>query len=149
MNKDIRVARALSAHIARKVIRVAGLILLVIFTTTMLGIWALASFASEWWWLLMLPWGFIAGLALLSWLIARLVARGLYREPLSHLQRQALDGLTEKVQRLLEARATPPVVFVIVSVKDLLLHRDVTTVKQLIRDTASLRSDYTKLRQLF
>ena len=57
--------------------------------------------------------------------------------------------MTEKIQRLIEAKATPPIVFVLLSVKDLLIHRDVTTIKELIRDTASLRADYSKLRQLF
>lgn len=149
MDKDIRVARALSARIAQKVVRVAGLIVLSGLIVLFLLTWTLAYFLSSWWWLLLIPIIVLAGISSVAWLIARLVAKGLYRQPLNRAQRMALDDMTDKIQRLLEARATPPVVFVMVSIKDLLLHRDVTTVKQLIRDTASLRADYVKLRQLF
>lgn len=149
MDKDVKVARALSARIARRVIRIAGWITIGVLLMLLLLVWALAYFFSGWWWLLLLPWGMLAIVSLVVRLIAGFIARGLYREPLNRAQRQGLDDMTEKIQRLIEAKATPPIVFVLLSVKDLLVHRDVTTIKELVRGTASLRADYSKLRQLF
>jgi hypothetical protein len=149
MDRDVKVARALSARIARRIVRIAGWVAGGALLLTLLLIWALAYFFSGWWWLLLVPWGVAAVISLGVRIIAGFVVRGLYREPLNRQQRQGLDEMTEKIQRLIEAKATPPIVFVLVSVKDLLVHRDVTTIKELVRDTASLRADYSKLRQLF
>lgn len=149
MDRDVKVARALSARIARRILRIAGWVASGALLLTFLLIWALAYFFSGWWWLLLIPWAVAAVISLVVRVIAGLVVRGLYREPLNRQQRQGLDEMTEKIQRLIEAKATPPIVFVLVSVKDLLIHRDVTTIKELVRDTASLRADYSKLRQLF
>lgn len=145
----MKVARALSAQIARRVIRIASLIAVGVLLILFLLVWALAYFFSGWWWLLLLPWGLLAIASLAVRLVAGFITRGLYRETLSRVQRQGLDKMIEKIQRLIEAKATPPIIFVLLSVKDLLIHRDVTTVKELIRDTASLRADYSKLRELF
>ena len=149
MDKDVKVARALSSRIARRIVRIASWIATGVVLVLFLLIWALAYFFSAWWWLLLVPLGLLVTIALIVRIIAGFITRGLYREPLNRQQRQGLDDMTEKIQRLIEAKATPPIVFVLLSVKDLLIHRDVTTIKELIRDTASLRADYSKLRQLF
>lgn len=149
MDKDVRVARALSARLARRVLRLASLIVVVVVAVLLGAIWALAHFFSTWWWLLLLPLSVLIGICLLVGVLAHLITRRLYRQKLSSDQAQALDTMADTVQRLLEARATPWPILVLISVKDLLIHRDVTTLKELVRDTASLRAEYSKLRRLF
>jgi hypothetical protein len=38
---------------------------------------------------------------------------------------------------------------VFISIKDLLLYRDVTTLKGIVQDSATLKRDYEKLEKLF
>ncbi len=149
MDKDVRVARALSARLARRMLRLATIIVVFVLAVLFGAVWALAHFLSAWWWLLLLPLSFLFGFCLLAGVIAHLIARRLYTQKLSGEQVRALDAMADTVQRLLEARATPWPVLVLISIKDLLIRRDVTTLKELVRDTASLRSEYSKLRRLF
>jgi hypothetical protein len=60
-----------------------------------------------------------------------------------------LDAFIHKVQQILEARAMPIPIIVIICIKDILFHRDVTTIKKIIRDSVSLRNDYLELEKLF
>lgn len=60
-----------------------------------------------------------------------------------------MDEFIDKIQAALEARATPLPLTVIICLKDILFHRDVVTVKKLIKDTAGLRKDYAEIEKLF
>jgi len=142
-------ARALTAHIAKRFVRLATIIVFVIFIIAMLGSAALAHFFNGWWWLLVVPFILAFGLFLLIRIVILFFVRRIHAEQLTNQQNEALDAFTSKLERLVEARGTPPPIFVLITIKDLVLHRDITTVKELIRDTASFRSDYDKLNELF
>ena len=145
----LTVARALTARVAQRVIRIATIIaagvLVVVFGAT----WALAYFFSAWWWLLIVPFVFVFSVFLVVRLFVVLVIRRIHSERISKQQRDALNDFSDKVQAALEARATPLPVIVLISIKDLVFHRDITTIKKLISDTAGLRAGYKNLETLF
>lgn len=141
--------RALTAHIANRFIRIATFIAVGIFLTVLLICALLAYYFSAWWWLLLVPFIPLFVLFLIARVIVKFIVRKIHAEHLRKDQKQALDEFTDKIERLIEARGTPPVFFVIISIKDLLLHRDITTIKELIKDTTSLRRDYQQLEALF
>jgi len=82
-------------------------------------------------------------------LLVLLVIRRVHAKHLNKAQREGLDAFVDKLQAIAEARATPWPLIIAICLKDLVLHRDITTIKQLIRDTATLREDYKMLERLF
>lgn len=145
----ISVARALTASIASRVIRFATIIAIVTFLLILAGVWALAHFVSGWWWIMILPFIFLLSLFLVVRLFIVLIIRRIHSEQMTKSQRAALNEFTDKVQSLLEARSTPLPIIVLICIKDIVLHRDVTTIKKIIQDSSSLKSDYEKLEKLF
>lgn len=142
-------ARALTAHIANRFIRLATFIAAGIFLVILIICALLAYYFSGWWWLLLIPVISLFVIFLGIRLIIQFIVRRIHAENLRSDQKKALDDLTDKIERLIEARGTPPVFFVAISIKDLLVHRDITTIKELIKDTATLRRDYETLERLF
>lgn len=82
-------------------------------------------------------------------LVVSFLIRRIHADTLRPDQKKALDELTDKLERLIEARGTPPIFFVFISIKDLLVHRDITTLKGIVQDSATLKRDYQKLEKLF
>lgn len=147
MRSKIEVIRALSYVVARRVLAVVAVITLVISILLLAGIWALAYNFSAWWWLLLfiyIPWVVVA---LFIYATARFIARKIYPWPLSNRQKRILKNFADKIQRLLEARGIDWWMFALQCLKDLLFHRDLTTLKELIADTTSLRRDLETLEQ--
>lgn len=149
MKPKIDVLRALSAVIARRALRVAVVLAVVIAVLLFGVIWLLAAQLSTWWWLLLiiyLPLVMIGvGLGLLlRAIITRLQPRGL-----SHEERSALEQFADKLQRMIELRGLRWPALVMLSIKDMLLHRDLTTIRSIVRDTTSLRQDLRELEARF
>ncbi|MBC7512259.1 hypothetical protein H7142_01185 [Candidatus Saccharibacteria bacterium] len=145
----VMVARALTARIGLRVVRMLTTVVYI-----GLGIWLAVTIGlvyvfTAWWWLLLVPAFVLLAIFLVVRLIVRIILRRIHTERLSKIQSAALDGFIDKIQALLEARATPPWVFAAICIKDLLIHRDVSTVRSIISSTASLRSDYRQLEKLF
>jgi len=145
----LTVARALTARVARRIIRIATIAAVALFGIIFLGTWALAHFFSAWWWLLIIPFIVLLGLFLIIRLVVVLLIGRVHAGTMTEVQREGLDAFIDKLQAVAEARATPWPVMVAVCVKDLIFHRDVTTAKRLISDTAGLRRDYKDLEKLF
>lgn len=148
MNK-VTVARALTVTIARRIITLATWIALTIFVVILLICWALAYFFSPWWWLLIIPFILLLIIFFVVRLILMFIVKRIYGDTLTKQQRTALNEFTDKIWGLLEARSTPIPIIVLISIKDILFHQDITTIKGFISDTVSLRSDYEALEKLF
>jgi MFS family permease len=142
-------ARALTAHIAKRFVRLATVIAFGVFGLVFVLCGLLAYFFSGWWWMLLIPFVFLLGIFLVVRFIVSLLIRRIHAEKLRPDQKKALDELTDKLERLIEARGTPPVFFVFISIKDLVLHRDITTVKGIVQDSKTLKRDYDELEKLF
>lgn len=145
----VTVARALTARFARRFIRFVTVIGLCVVVALLLITLALAHFFSAWWLLLLVPIILLAIILLVIRFIVLMIVKGVHGDTLAKEQRVGLDEFIDKVQRLIEIRATPPWVFAAVTIKDILMHRDITTIKKLISDSANLRRDYQALERLF
>jgi len=141
--------RALTARFARRFIRLADLIVGTVAIVLVAGVWALAYFFSAWWWLLILPVLFLLGLYVIVRLIVAVVISQFHVGQLSKEQRTALDDFIDKVQQVLEARATPLPIIALICIKDIVVHRDLKTVRKIISETTGLRRDYQALEKLF
>ena len=141
--------RALTAFIARKVIRFSTIV--AVLTVVGVGIlcWVLAYFFTAWWWLLEIPFVLIFFIFLLIRLVAVVFVRAIHSQQLTPRQSAAMSDFVDKIQAALEARSMPLSLIVIICIKDILFHRDVTTVKKVINDTAGLRREYSELEKLF
>jgi ABC-type multidrug transport system fused ATPase/permease subunit len=145
----LTVMRALTARFARRFIRLADLIVGTVAIVLVAGVWALAYFFSAWWWLLILPVLFLLGLYVIVRLIVAVVISQVHVGQLSKEQRTALDDFIDKVQQVLEARATPLPIIALICIKDIVVHRDLKTVRKIISETTGLRRDYQALEKLF
>jgi len=142
-------ARALTAHIAKRFVRLATLTAFGVFGLAFVLCGVLAYFFTAWWWLLLIPFIILLGIFLLVRLIVAFLIRRIHADTLRPDQKKALDELTDKLERLIEARGTPPIFFVFISIKDLVLHRDVITLKGIVQDSTTLKRDYDALEKLF
>ena len=143
------VARALSAYVARRMVFVATIVAVGVFAAVIAACMLLSYFFSAWWWLLALPFALLLALFFIIRLIVAFIIGRIHSEKLSDVQRQALEKFTDKIQRLLEARATPLPIFALITMKDLVLYRDIKTVRELINDTSGLKKDYEALERMF
>lgn len=142
-------ARALTAHIAQRFVRLATFIVIGVFVAILIVCSLLSYFFSGWWWLLIIPFIFLLTVFLIIRLIVMFFVGRIHGGRLLPDQKRALDSFTDKLERLIEARGTPPIFFVFISIKDLVIHRDITTIKELINDTTSLSRDYQDIEKLF
>lgn len=147
--KSLTLPRALTAHVAKRIIRIATYIAVAVVTTVFIICLLLAHFFSAWWWLLIIPFILLFGFFLLVRFFIGFFIRRIHAERLTPEQRSSLDAFVDKIQGLLEARSTPLPLIVLISLKDLLFHRDIVTIRSVINDSVSLKRDYQALERLF
>jgi len=139
MIEHLTVFRAVSSYFARRMIKRLTIIALVIFAVLTAIIWVLAYYFSDWWWLFIIP---IALLALVFFIVRALaffLARRLYTQPLSSEHKTDIGNFIDKIERLLEQRQVTPPLMALVSVKDLVMHRELRTIKGIIDDSRTLK----------
>ena len=147
LSSKLQVVRALSAVVARRAITMFLIIDSVILTLMLIGIWALAHFLSPWWWLLLIIFIPLLVASLIIYIIASFITTKLYPTKLSRKQKQQLNDFTDKILRLLETRGMGWWVFAALCVRDLLLYRELRTLKDLLADATSLKSGFTTLER--
>lgn len=143
----ITVFRALSSVLASKMLSVAKLVLSIGTILLLLITWSLASFVDALWWLLLIV---VLPLIALGWIIyavASLISKQIYPKKLTKQQHRSLSNFVDKTLRVLETRAMPPGFIAVIVIKDLLAHRSLKTFKNLLNDTTTLSSDFTKLQE--
>ncbi len=149
MKRSITPARAVTAIFMRRMLKIATVVAVIVMGIIILITGTLASFFSSWWWLIVLPFGILFGLFVLARVVALLIVNAIYSHKLSSTQKDKVNEFIDKIQAALEARATPLPLIALICIKDVLIHRDIVTVKKIVHDTANLRSDYTELEKLF
>lgn len=147
MRSKIDVLRAVMAAVSQRALTLATILGGVILTIAFLLIWALAHFASDWWWLLLILYIPLLFIGLIIWLIARFLVKRLYPRRISSEQKALLGNFTDKIQHLLETRGMGWPMFALLNIKDLLFHRELRTTKKLISDTTSLKKDLSELEE--
>ncbi len=149
MNKKVAAARALGAHLTRQALRLATIFFVSIVAILLLVIGLLAYNFTAWWWVFAIPIIIACLIALvLHWLVRRLASL-IYRHPFSRAQRQALNEFTDKVRSLIDAKNTPLPILAIITIKDVLIHKDPRTIRQLIDNSTSLKADLKDLEKHF
>lgn len=143
----INVFRALSKVVAKKAILFFLVIDSVILTLMFISICLLVYLFSPWWWLLLIIYIPLFIISAALYLIARLIAHRLYPAPLTREQNRHLQDFTDKIIRLLETRGIGWWWFAALCVRDLLLYRELRTLKNLLADATSLKSDFDALEQ--
>lgn len=147
MKPKLDVLRALSAVIAMRAITLTRIVGFVVFALLFVGIWALGSYVSPWWWLLLIVYIPLLVAVLAVLFVAQFLVRKLYPVKLSREQKRLLTNFTDKIQGLVEARGMGWWWFMVLNVKDIVLHRDVVTTKKLLADTTSLARDFKELEE--
>jgi hypothetical protein len=145
----LTVARVLVAHIARRFIRLATIVAIILLLVAIFISALLAYNFSAWWWLLMAPAVLILPLLVLLRIFMLFVTRSISSVSLRADQENAVKQFVAQLEQIIEARGTPPWLFALITVKDLLIHRDITTIKNLVASTSSLKRNYQKLEKLF
>lgn len=149
MNNTITVARALGYVLLKDILNIVTIVgALIIGSLLALSIW-LTNSVSGWWGLLVfviVTIGIIAAgiRLLLGWLIKRL-----YPQPLSSQQKKKTREFIQKMQGIADVRAMGWPLFVLITIKDVIRHRDVTTIKKVVSDSSTLRGDLRELERVY
>lgn len=146
MQSKFTVFRALSFMIMKRIFGMLTLVGLAFFSVIFLLIWLLAAMASSWWWLLLIIWVplFVVALAIRLG-VGYLAVKVLYRKPITNEQKKLLNAFVDKLQKLLEVRGIGWPAFALLNIKDLVVHRELRSTKELITDTKSLKQDFLEL----
>lgn len=149
MTSKLTAPRALTALLARRFVNLATIIAVGVACAGIILAWLLAHFFSAWWWLLAIPFAGLLLLFLIVRFIVMIIVRLIHPNNLTNKQRQAMNEFIDKIQVAIEARATPVPLIVLICLKDIILHRDVVTVKKIIKNTAGLKNEYEQIEKLF
>ena len=149
MNQDMILARAVSSRIGQRFITIGFIGLLASAVISIGGTLLLAHFFHPLWLLLLAVCIPVLGIVLALILLARFVVRRIYPHTMTKPQSTAVDQFCDQIQELIEARATPPPIVALITIKDLVLYREPRTVKRLIEQSSTLRRNYIELRGLF
>jgi membrane protein implicated in regulation of membrane protease activity len=143
----INVLRALSKVVAKKAIFLYLILVSVILTLMFICIGLLTYFFSLWWLLLLIIYIPLVTISAIVYVAARLIAHGIYPAPLSRKQKQHLQEFTDKILYLLETKGMGWWWFATLCVRDLLVYRELRTLKNILLDTTSLKNDFSNLEQ--
>lgn len=141
------VLRALSAFYAKRLFRTALLLIAIIIFLLVGVVWLLAASFSGWWWLLLIPTAVVALIVGIISVVIWLIIYGLYPKRLSGSHKSLLGQYVQKIEALIEGAGMGVPGFMLVSVKDLLIHRELRTLQELLVHSLSLKSDLDALRQ--
>jgi hypothetical protein len=149
MNLSILALRAISAVTFQRVFKgiiwvVAIVFVLLVILTIYLGGWI-----NPWWFLLFVILTpliilCVALAAALQYLSNRLLPR-----PLTKEERQTIQGVTDRILRIAEVRATPWPILAFQIGKDVLRGRPSKYIESIIDDTTGLRKSFNEIRQMF
>lgn len=149
MNPYIRALRAITATVFQRVYRPLVWIIGGILTLLCVSIIALMYYATPWWgiaFIILIPIILLFGtVSIILWLLSqRLLPRRLM-----HSERQQILEFSDKLLRVAELRATPLPVIVGLIAKDLIRGKKSSYLEGIIADSGSLKSEFTKIRDLF
>lgn len=149
MNQHLTASRALTALIARRTIHTATVIAATAACIGIIITLVLVHFFSPWWWLLALS---ILTLTVVFFIVRNivlLIIRKIHPADLTKEQQLAMNTFIDNVQTTIDTGSMSTSLIVFICLKDIVLHRDIVTIKKLIQDTAGLKSEYEKIQKLF
>ena len=149
MNPTIQALRAVTGVYYRRILYpVVGIGAIIILALYALVVW-LATTVSPILWLLLIiliPLTIVAGAITAGLFVA---SRAIMPRNLTRAERQTITGFGNSLFGLLERGRVPyPLVLVMIG-KDVLRRRESTFLKEVINDTSSLKSDFSRIRDMF
>ncbi len=149
MFQKLTVIRAFSQYYTLRIIRLFTLIALILTITLLIVVGLLAYNFSPWWWLLAVPiLAFLITFILIRSLI-RYIALRVYATKLSKQEQAEIKAFIDKLSSLVDVRHIGPVMLALTSMKDLVLYRELRTIKTIIENSKTLSSDYINLESKF
>lgn len=149
MNARVATGKALTAYIAHKALNTLSIFIYSCILFIFVLIACLAYYLSAWWWLVAIPFVLLLLVIFASHLLLIRLIKLIHRHPFTAAQRKALRAFSDKLIHLNDVRSFTPAFLALRSLYDVLRHRDVTTIKSIISDSKSLRSDFHELEKFF
>ncbi len=147
MNPTITVIRSIGAEFAKRLFTPIAIVAGVLSSLLVIGVVLLGTL-NAWWLLLLIPVIIVvcvgAGVLTIVWLVIRTV-----RPPQTKTQRLGVQAFVDKLQRLSETVQIPKIVLLFRIVRDIAAPRKDGFIGSIADDTASLKSDFRELQQLF
>ena len=149
MQPTIDALRAITALVFQRILTpilwgIGGVIVAIYFLIIYLSGWV-----HPLWWLLLIiliPLTLIiTGLTFIVWtLSSRLIPR-----PMTNEERKQLTEISDRIIRVAEVRATPIPVLLFLIAKDVIRSKKSSYIESVVKDTTSLKQDFTTVRQMF
>lgn len=149
MDTKLSAVRAIGSMMFEDMVRMITIITSLVLGALLVLAWWLTANVSQWWGLFLALVVLLIILAMVlrfaaMWLLKRMYGAPLTRE--QHLHTKAFVG---KVQNIAETRSMGWPLFVITTIKDIVRHKNAVSLKKLITDSGSLKSDFQELERLF
>lgn len=139
--------RAVGSVYAKRQIRFGSLVVLALFIVSLILTSILAQSLSSYWWLLLI---FILPMALIGlvlFFISYSLAGLLYRTTLTTTQKKLINTYIDKLNSVAEATQLSFVYIILTIAKDLLLYRELRTLRDIIGNSADLKKDLSHLAE--
>ena len=149
MKPKVAATRALIAYTALRALRLATLVAVLVSIILFGIIWAMAYYLSPWWWIFLLPFVVMVVAGIIVRVIIVKTIHLIHRHPFTEPQRQALENFTDKITRLAEFKDTPFPIYAFITLRDIIRHRDATTLRMTIEDSVTLKDDFLALEKHF
>lgn len=149
MNAKASTIRAIVAYSALRALSIITIIAVVAALLFFGIIWALAYYFSPWWWIFLLPFIVAVAVGIVLRVIATKTIHFIHRHPFTESQRQALEQFTDKVAQLTQFRETPLPIYALITLRDIICHRDARTLRTAVEDSAALKDDFLALEKHF
>ncbi len=149
MFQKLNVIRAVSQYYTLRIIRFFTIVAFILIVLLLLFDGWLAYSFSPWWGLLAIPMLAFLIAFLLVRAIVRYVALRVYPTRLSKQVSTEINAFIDKLSSVIEVRHMHPVMISLVSIKDIVLYRELRTIKTIIENSSTLSSDYADLESKF
>lgn len=147
MQPTTTVIRAISAELARRMVRPI-IIVGAVFMAALVALGGWLASQNAWWWFLEIP--FIAiGLLFLAAIVA---LHGMLRAvtpPLSRTQKQAVSSFVDKLERVAQHVQMPQIAVIYYVVREAIHTRRDGFIESVSRDSTSLAPEFLRLRKKF
>ncbi|QQS19894.1 hypothetical protein IPL85_00300 [Candidatus Saccharibacteria bacterium] len=146
MRNDIPLLRAVaSVLLLRHVTRLFAVPAVVSACLLIATGWFMTTYGG-WWVICFVALTALMLVACVAWLLSTLMARMLAPKALSRSERRDIAVFSDRLVTLTEQVRTPLPLLGVRLIRDMLLHRDLRTLHQIIDGSGTLRSDYRTLR---
>ncbi len=149
MDTKFSAIRAIGSMMFEEMVRLVTIITSCILGALLILAWWLTANVSQWWGLFLALVVLLVILAMVLRFVAMWLLKRMYGAPLTREQHVHTKAFVGKVQSIAETRSMGWPLFVATTIKDIIRHKNAVSLKKLIADSSSLKSDFQELERLF